>query len=56
VGLGSVTGRLAPGLSADVLVVGGDPLAKLDALKDVRHVIARGVPYRPDGAAAQTQP
>ncbi|ANN20597.1 amidohydrolase [Amycolatopsis orientalis] len=41
-GLGDVTGRLAPGLSADVLVVDGDPLKDLSALRDVRLVLARG--------------
>jgi imidazolonepropionase-like amidohydrolase len=41
-GLGSRTGTLAPGFSADLLVVDGDPLADLDALSRVRAVIARG--------------
>jgi len=42
-GLGDVTGRLAPGLSADVLVVDGDPLADLSALRNLRLILARGV-------------
>ncbi|WP_410656412.1 amidohydrolase family protein [Amycolatopsis sp. lyj-112] len=41
-GLGDVTGRLAPGLSADVLVVDGDPLADLSALRNVLLVLSRG--------------
>ena len=36
------TGRLAAGQRADVLVVGGDPTADLDALRDVRLVVAGG--------------
>ncbi|MGW0889544.1 amidohydrolase family protein [Saccharopolyspora sp. NPDC002578] len=41
-GLGEVTGRLAAGRDADVLVVHGDPRADLGALADVRLVLARG--------------
>ncbi|TCK26204.1 amidohydrolase family protein [Pseudonocardia endophytica] len=41
-GVGDRTGRLAPGLAADVLAVGGDPLADTDALRDVRGVLAAG--------------
>ncbi|WP_323055164.1 amidohydrolase family protein [Saccharopolyspora sp. NFXS83] len=41
-GLGEVTGRLAAGRDADVLVVGGDPRSGLGALVDVRLVLARG--------------
>lgn len=35
-------GRLEPGASADVLAVGGDPLEELEALRDVRLVLAGG--------------
>jgi imidazolonepropionase-like amidohydrolase len=35
-------GTLAPGLAADVLVVGGDPLENLSALRDVRLVLQGG--------------
>ena len=35
-------GRLRPGYAADALVVGGDPLADLAALDDVRIVVAGG--------------
>lgn len=43
-GIGDRVGRLAPGYAADVLVVDGDPLADLAALRRVRLVLARGVP------------
>ncbi|MGW7543127.1 amidohydrolase family protein [Streptomyces sp. NPDC054770] len=41
-GLGSSVGRIAPGFYADLLVVSGDPLTDLDALKEIRAVIAAG--------------
>ncbi|WP_026360332.1 amidohydrolase family protein [Amycolatopsis nigrescens] len=41
-GLSSITGSLAPGLAADLLVVRGDPLADLGALRDIDLVVARG--------------
>ena len=41
-GLELETGRVAPGLAADLLVVGGDPTEKIGALDDVRLVVARG--------------
>ncbi|OXM66820.1 amidohydrolase family protein [Amycolatopsis vastitatis] len=41
-GLGSVTGRLEAGLAADVLVVEGDPLASLAALRNPLLVLAQG--------------
>ncbi|MEV6645506.1 amidohydrolase family protein [Amycolatopsis sp. NPDC051371] len=41
-GLTSVTGRLEPGLAADVLVVEGDPLASLAALRNPLLVLAQG--------------
>ncbi|MFE2225868.1 amidohydrolase family protein [Streptomyces kronopolitis] len=36
------TGTLRPGTRADLLVVDGDPLHELDALRRVRHVVANG--------------
>ncbi|MFD7555851.1 amidohydrolase family protein [Streptomyces sp. NPDC059835] len=42
-GLGKVTGRLLPGLRADLLVVEGDPLSDLQALRRVRLVMADGL-------------
>lgn len=47
-GLEGVTGRLAAGLDADVIVVRGNPRADLEALRDVELVIARGEEYRPE--------
>ena len=41
-GLGGRTGRLAPGLDADLLAVAGDPQAEITALRDVRLVVSRG--------------
>ncbi|WP_424643310.1 amidohydrolase family protein [Embleya sp. AB8] len=46
-GLGDVTGRLAPGLAADLVVVTGDPRADLAALRKVRLVLAGGRPHLP---------
>jgi imidazolonepropionase-like amidohydrolase len=47
-GLGSVTGRLAPGFDADLIVVNGDPLTDITALGQLRRVMARGQNYVPD--------
>ncbi|MEU6353107.1 amidohydrolase family protein [Streptomyces sp. NPDC047072] len=41
-GLGETTGRIAPGFRADLLVIEGDPLEDLDALRTIRAVIAAG--------------
>ncbi len=41
-GLEAVTGRLLPGLEADILVVPGDPLSDLSALQEPLCVVARG--------------
>ncbi|MEU8638721.1 amidohydrolase family protein [Amycolatopsis sp. NPDC048633] len=41
-GLADVTGRLEPGLAADVLVVEGDPLASLAALRNPLLVLTQG--------------
>ncbi|MFE1820799.1 amidohydrolase family protein [Streptomyces anulatus] len=50
-GLGATTGRIAPGHRADLLLVDGDPLANLDALKDVRAVFAAGLRHEPIATA-----
>jgi imidazolonepropionase-like amidohydrolase len=39
-------GSIRPGLLADLVAVGGDPLASVGALKDVRMVMKGGVVYR----------
>ncbi|MFE5908721.1 amidohydrolase family protein [Streptomyces wedmorensis] len=46
-GLAEVTGQLTPGFRADLLVVEGDPLTDLSALKAVKTVIAAGRRYEP---------
>lgn len=47
-GLADVTGRLAEGLAADLLVVRGNPRADLRVLRDLAVVVARGEEYRPE--------
>ena len=47
-GVGEVTGRLAPGYDADLIVIDGDPLADITAVGRLRRVIARGRDYVPD--------
>jgi imidazolonepropionase-like amidohydrolase len=47
-GLGAVTGRLAAGYDADLIVVDGDPRADIAALGRLCRVIARGRDYVPD--------
>jgi imidazolonepropionase-like amidohydrolase len=41
-GLGDRKGRIAAGYDADLLAVGGDPLADIDALREVRAVFRAG--------------
>ena len=41
-GLGAVTGRIAPGRCADMIVTRRNPLADLQALRQVEMVVARG--------------
>ena len=41
-GIGEETGRIAPGLSADLVAVADDPAKRIEALDDVRLVVARG--------------
>lgn len=50
-GLAGRTGSLVPGLTADILVVDGDPRESLAALHDQRLVMAAGRVHRADGAA-----
>jgi len=44
--LNSVTGRIAPGLAADIIAVDGDPTADVETLMNVRYVMARGVTHK----------
>ncbi|MCR6644085.1 MAG: amidohydrolase family protein [Terricaulis sp.] len=47
--LGQVAGRIAPGFSADIIAVDGDPLADVAALENaMRFVMARGAVHRND--------
>ena len=41
-GLEHETGRVAPGLAADLLAVAGDPAVRIEALDEVRLVMAQG--------------
>jgi len=47
-GVYAVTGRLAPGYEADLIVVDGDPRADIAVLGQLRRVVARGRDYLPD--------
>ncbi len=51
-GLGSDVGSLAPGMQADLVALGGDPLKDVSAYHDVRYVMKGGVVMR-DALAAQ---
>jgi imidazolonepropionase-like amidohydrolase len=46
-GLGQEVGRLAPGYSADLIAVDGDPLADVTTLKQVRFVMKGGRVFTP---------
>jgi imidazolonepropionase-like amidohydrolase len=47
-GVDAITGRLAPGYDADLIVVDGDPRADIAVLGRLRRVITRGRDYLPD--------
>jgi imidazolonepropionase-like amidohydrolase len=47
-GVDAITGRLAPGYDADLIVVDGDPRADIAVLGQLRRVITRGLDYLPD--------
>ncbi|MEV2255736.1 amidohydrolase family protein [Streptomyces sp. NPDC050147] len=48
-GLGAVTGKIAPGYRADLLLVDGDPLVDLSALDGAQAIFAAGLRYEPSG-------
>ena len=41
-GLGEVTGRVAPGYAADLIAVAGDPAERIEALADLKIVLVNG--------------
>jgi imidazolonepropionase-like amidohydrolase len=47
-GVDAITGRLAAGFEADVIVVDGDPSTDVAALGKLQRIIARGRDYLPD--------
>lgn len=53
-GLAETTGRLRPGLAADLVAVDGDPSADVEAFERVRAVFARGRLVHEAGIAAAT--
>jgi imidazolonepropionase-like amidohydrolase len=46
--LNTTIGRVAPGYSADIVAVDGDPLSDVSTLEHVRFVMARGNTVRAD--------
>jgi Tol biopolymer transport system component len=50
--LGEPLGRIAPGMYADLALLGGDPLADIDAAADVRAVVVNGELHTVDGLLA----
>ncbi len=44
--LTGTAGRIAPGYSADIIAVDGDPTANVETLMNVRFVMARGVTHK----------
>ena len=53
-GLEDVTGRLRAGLSADMIVVPGNPLENLSVIRGLSLVIAQGKPYVPEFPSTRT--
>jgi hypothetical protein len=49
-GLESEIGAIAPGMRADLILVEGNPLEDIRALRSLRMVIRDGVPLDPLGA------
>lgn len=50
-GLGGATGRIRPGLAADLLAVEGDPTSDITALSEVRNVVRMGALLDKDALA-----
>jgi imidazolonepropionase-like amidohydrolase len=47
-GVADVTGRLKPGMAADMIVADGDPLADISVLRTLRLILRDGMPFIPD--------
>ncbi|GAA1734535.1 amidohydrolase family protein [Microbacterium paludicola] len=47
-GIDHLAGSIAPGLSADLLAVAGDPREDISVLHDLRLIVARGREFAPD--------
>lgn len=50
--LGEPLGRVAPGMLADLILVKGDPLARIEDTANVEHVLVNGVAHTPEGLIA----
>lgn len=55
-GLGGKTGRLKPGLEADIVFLGRNPAADVSAVRDVRAVLTNGVLLSPPNLRCCTPP
>jgi hypothetical protein len=54
-GIADRTGTLVPGKAADIIVVDGNPLSSMSALKDPVYVFKDGVKYKGPGVPAPTR-
>ena len=45
----AVRGPIKPGLFADLIAVTGNPIERIDALRDVRFVMKNGMVFKKDG-------
>jgi imidazolonepropionase-like amidohydrolase len=52
-GIAGKSGRVRPGLTADLLVVDGDPSADIAGIRKVRWVMKDGLIYHPDGTTGR---
>jgi imidazolonepropionase-like amidohydrolase len=52
-GIAGKSGRVRPGLTADLLVVDGDPSADISRIRKVKWVMKDGLIYHPDGTTGR---